>query len=272
MDENLIQDPEFQKLNLVVPINVDKPPLLIWVGGGAWSFVDRNMEMDLAKKLAQEGIAVASVGHRLSKGTFSPKSKPTGITHPAHIKDLAEAFAWCHKNAGKYGYDPSNIFVGGYSSGAHLSALLAMDDEYLDGLGLSTNLIRGVIPIAGTYDIVDYYHVFFDHENPDTRKMAETHVKDVFGNDVSAFEEASPVTYLEDFDIPMLLISERGLYNYTKIFEEKIKTSDYQKVTIIHVSDYDHGGLWRNLSYDSNSFTRKAIIQWINSQSRTNDM
>jgi len=55
-----------QMLNLLVPDTQKSAPLLLWIGGGAWSYVDRNMEMNFAENLAAQGIAVASVGHRLS--------------------------------------------------------------------------------------------------------------------------------------------------------------------------------------------------------------
>jgi hypothetical protein len=34
-----------------------------------------------------------------------------------------------------------------------------MDSQYLQNEGISKNLIKGVIPIAGTYDILHYYQV-----------------------------------------------------------------------------------------------------------------
>jgi hypothetical protein len=38
-----------QKLNLVLPKGKKDVPLLIWIGGGAWSYVDRNQEMELCR-------------------------------------------------------------------------------------------------------------------------------------------------------------------------------------------------------------------------------
>ncbi len=79
---DLPQD-SLQQLNLVVPQS-DKPPLLIWIGGGAWSYGDRNLEMDIARQFAHEGIAVAAVGHRLSPAIWKNPSLISGIQHPAH--------------------------------------------------------------------------------------------------------------------------------------------------------------------------------------------
>src|SRR5687767_2191217 len=75
------------KLNLVIPKGVEDPPLLVWIGGGAWSYVSRDMEMDIARNIAEKGIAVASVSHRLSPATWKDSSLNVGIQHPQHIKD-----------------------------------------------------------------------------------------------------------------------------------------------------------------------------------------
>ncbi|MEL7251587.1 MAG: alpha/beta hydrolase [Bacteroidota bacterium] len=251
-----------QQLNLVLPQDVDNPPLLLWIGGGAWSFVNRHMEMDLARQFAHEGIAVAAVGHRLSRGAFSPNAHPEGVQHPKHIEDVAAAFHWLKQNADKYGYDANNIYVGGFSSGGHLAALIGSDPKYLKVYGYEISDIRGIIPVAGTYDITDYHSVFKYHENESSREMAKTHVEDVFGPPVG-FEDASPVSFIDQLSIPMLLISEGGLYNYTNLYETALWESEYRDCQILHVFDKDHAGLWRDISHAEESFTREVMLQFI---------
>ncbi|MEO0585579.1 MAG: alpha/beta hydrolase [Bacteroidota bacterium] len=260
-----------QRLNLVIPQGIDNPPLLLWIGGGAWSFVNRHQEMDLAKQFAKRGIAVASVGHLLSKGEFNDARHATGVTHPAHIQDVAAAFHWLRNQANAYGYDANNIFVSGFSSGAHLAALLAMDEKYLKKYKLTNEDIRAVIPVAGTYEIKAYYDVFANHERKNVREMARTHVMDVFGDDIEAFAEASPATYLDNLDIPMLLISEGGLFEYTQLFEKMIWESEYRDCQILHVLDKSHGGLWQDMSFAENSQARNAMIDFIQMKSKSED-
>lgn len=252
-----------QRLNLVLPTGVKNPPLFIWIGGGAWSFVNRHVEMNLARKFAREGIAVASVGHQLSKGSFADSTRTYGIKHPEHIKDVAAAFKWLLDQASVYGYDPNHLIVGGYSSGAHLAALLAMDPKYLEAHNLNLDAIKAIIPVSGTYDIPDYYSVFAEHENPESRILADTHVKDVFGSTNAHFVDASPVTYLDQLNLPMLLISDRGLYNYTKLFETKLREAQYRNCQVFHVFNLNHGELWRDLSNAPNSQTRNLMIDFI---------
>ena len=259
-----------QKLNLVLPKGVEKPPLLIWIGGGAWSYVNRHVEMNLARKFAREGIAVASIGHRLSRGLFSSQPHPTGVKHPEHVKDLAAAFKWLYDHAETYGYNPNNLFVGGFSSGAHLSALLATDKRYLAAHGLSLKHIKAILPIAGAYDINHYYHHFAEHEQENVREMADTHVKDVFGDSEEDFIDASPSNYLENLSIPMLLVSDNGLFFYTKVFEEQLRNTEYRNCQIVHVFDFNHSELWKDISNAPNSQTRNIMLDFIRRHSGSN--
>ena len=258
-----IEVDSLQRLNLVMPGGVANPPLFLWIGGGAWSFVNRDMEMDLARQFAKAGIAVASVGHRLSKGRFQTPDRESGVIHPAHIEDIAAAFHFLYKNADKYGYDNKSIVVGGFSSGAHLAALLAMDKKYLAAYGLSPEHISAIIPVGGTYDINHYYLQFKNNPDKQTQALAETHVMDVFGRDLSGYEAASPASFLSTASTPMLLISDNALRIYTDEFIKRLEASAYSNYVVHHVTELNHGELWRDLSYEAESETRQLMISYI---------
>lgn len=257
-----------QMLNLVVPETDEKPPLLLWLGGGAWAFVNRHQEMPLARKLAEAGIAVASVGHRLSTAEWVAPERTEGVQHPAHAEDAAAAFAWLKKHAADYGYDPERIFIGGYSCGAHLAAILGSDPRFLKKHGFQLDDIKGLLPIAGAYDIPAYHKVFAENEDPDNRPLAKQHVEAVFGPTKAEWLEASPTEYLDKISAPMLLVSEIGLYRYTRTYEDAIRASDYRGATIYHVLDLDHGGLWRDLAMNEDSRHRQVMADFILKESQ----
>ncbi len=248
------------KLNLVLPKAVKNTPLLIWIGGGAWSYVNWDMEMDLARKFAQQGIAVASLSHRLSPATWKDSSLNKGIKHPEHIKDVARAIKYLYTNASKYGYATSKIFLGGYSSGGHLAALATMDGQYLRNEGLSKSLIRGVIPIAGTYDILHYYQVLAKGNGS---AFADNHIGSVFGLTMQEFEKSSPVTYIDSLSTPMLLISETNTFKYTNLFEDRLREIEYNKLEVLHIHRLNHGELWKHLSHSQQSIYRELIGDFI---------
>lgn len=249
-----------QKLNLAVPNGIEEYPLLIWIGGGAWSYVDRNVEMDLSKKFAEEGIAVASIGHRLSAATWRDSTLNVGIKHPEHAKDIAASVKWLYENASKYRYDRDKIFIGGFSSGAHLAALIGLDESYLKEVGLSRDIIKGMIPISGMYDVMNYHKVFATGDNPE---LAKLHVEAVFGNTEESFRNASPTSYLENLDAPMLLIADNAIDRYTRFFEKELKKTDFTNYKTIYVPDLNHAGLWRNISFDDSSNYRDAMVDFI---------
>jgi len=260
LSKDLVSKDTLQRLNLILPVKNDKIPLLIWIGGGAWSYGNKNQEMDLARKLAVKGIAVACIGHRLSAATWRDPKLTTGIQHPKHIEDVAASVKWLYENADQYGYDRESFFIGGYSSGGHLSALISLDSSYLNRVGLSHSLFKGIIPISGTYDIVDYHHVLLNSGRPE---LAQLHVEAVFGNTEKGFKEASPITYLENLSTPILLICDNNMYNYSKLFEAKIRETEFRNMQVVYAYDLSHGGLWKNLSFSETSIYRALIINFI---------
>ncbi|WP_459212182.1 DUF885 family protein [Aquimarina rhabdastrellae] len=257
---NSTKDSIYTKLNIVLPKGIENPPVLMWLGGGAWAYVDRHKQMDLSRNLAKQGIAVISVGHRLSPALLEGRPKrDSGVKHPEHIKDVAKAFAWIYKNEKKYNYDTNNIFVGGYSCGAHLSALLAADKKYVEALGLKTNLIKGIIPIAGAYNI-PLYKKLLEEVNPN---YITNHINPVFGKSNSEHIEASPLTYVEHLTMPILLINEGQTYIYNGDFEERIIQNGNKNFEVINLYDQTHLSLWTELSENPNSINRDLITAFI---------
>lgn len=248
------------KLNLIIPKDAYNPPLLVWIGGGAWSKVSRQVEMDLAQKLAEHGIAVATLGHRLSAATWEDATLLPAAKHPEHAIDVARALKFLVENAAKYQFSLDKVFIGGFSSGAHLAALIAMDGSYLSQQGLPKDLIKGVIPISGTFDIPHYHQILTEGMGTD---FANRHIGSVFGLSEEEMVNASPSSYLQDFDTPMLLISDRDMLRYHTCFEEKLWGADIRKVQSINLLKYGHGDLWRHFSNAENSQYRELVIDFI---------
>ncbi len=143
------------KLDLYLPDGAKDFPVLFFVHGGAWVHGDKNflgVYARLGRAYAQQGVGVVVTNYRLSPA----------VKHPEHIKDVARAFAWTHRNIRKHGGNPERLFVCGHSAGGHLVSLLSTDETYLKAVGLTTRAIRGAIPISGVYSIPERFlaHVF----------------------------------------------------------------------------------------------------------------
>ena len=136
-------DAKKHKLDIYTPKGLKDFPVVFFIHGGTWSSGDRKMYGNMGQMFASQGIGVVVISYRLSPA----------VTHPAHIEDVARAFAWTHAHIAKYGGRADRIFVAGHSAGGHLTSLLAANPEYLKKHNLSSKNIRGIIPISGVYDI-----------------------------------------------------------------------------------------------------------------------
>ena len=67
---------------------------------------------------------------------------------PAFVEDGARALAWIDENISEADH---GIFLIGHSAGAHLAALLALDQKYLDAFRLSNSQVKGLVGLAGPY-------------------------------------------------------------------------------------------------------------------------
>jgi acetyl esterase/lipase len=172
-------DPDKHKLDLYLPKCQKDFPVLFFVHGGSWRSGDKRIYGPIGSVFAENGIGAVIISYRLS-----PK-----VQHPAHIQDVARAFAWTCANIGKYGGRADQIFVSGHSAGGHLAALLATDETYLQAEKLSFANIKAAIPLSGVYVI-----------RP-TKNMEVP-----FGKDEEVLRSASPLTHVKGKHVPFLII------------------------------------------------------------------
>ncbi len=257
--ENTIQNDDKRKLDLYLPKGKKDCPIMIWIHGGAWAFGDKKQEKELAENFVEKGIAVAVIGYRSSPAIWNDPKLTNGIKHPEHIKDVAGAFKWVFNNANSYNYDKNSIFLGGFSSGAHLAALLSLNPKYLYDIGLSIQDIRGCIAIGGTYDLSHYYETI---KNARGETLAKQHVFGVFG-DKSKLTEASPISYVNNQWVPILAISDTQSLGYNEVFKEAASKAQNQKIILYNV-EKNHKELYSEIAYSDFSPVRDTIESFIN--------
>lgn len=89
----------------------EPPPLVVWFHGGGWRYGHRKLYF-LARRLTEQGFAVANVSYRLS---WRDK-------WPAQADDVRTAVSFLRERGSEFGYDGSRIGLAGSSAGAHLAA------------------------------------------------------------------------------------------------------------------------------------------------------
>jgi acetyl esterase/lipase len=189
-------DPDKHKLDLYLPKGQKDFPVLFFVHGGTWKWGDRKQRYpELGKSLAAQGLGTVIISYRLS-----PK-----VQHPAHVQDVAKAFAWTCANIGKYGGRADDIFCMGHSAGGHLVSLLATDESYLKAEKRSFADIKGVISISGVYTIVPI--------GP---------IASAFGTDPEVCKKASPLFNVKEKHPPFLILYADSDYPFLGDMAEKM--------------------------------------------------
>jgi acetyl esterase/lipase len=236
--------PVKHKLDLFLPEEKKDYPVVLFVHGGGWVHGDKNFlgfYSALGRSLAQQGIGVVVTNYRLSPG----------VQHPEHVKDVARALAWTVKNIGRHGGKTDGIFLCGHSAGGHLVSLLATDESWLKEVGLTTNNIRGVIPISGVYSISDRLLPL------------------VFGADGEGRRKASPITHVRSGLPPFLILCADKDFTAcgrepSEVFCKALQGKG-TSARVMEIKDSDHFAIIISAAMAESQVAR-AIVEFIQNQ------
>jgi acetyl esterase/lipase len=229
------------KLDLYLPSGGKNFATLVWFHGGGLKggSKDGGQTPVIARALASDGIAVASVGYRLS-----PKAK-----FPAYLEDAAAAAAWVRAHIAEHGGDPAKVFISGHSAGGWLTLMLAMDARWLKPHGLTPESFAGYIPLSG--QTMTHYTVREERG---------------IGKETITADEAAPVFYCRKNTPPMLVLacdhdmparSEENEY-----LVAVLNGAGNTRVTFRQIPDRTHGSIANNISKPGDP-VRKAILDFI---------
>ena len=109
-----------------------KPPLFVFIHGGYWQRNDKNMFAFVAEGPRAHDIDVALLGY-----TLAPQARLTDI-----VAEIRRALTVLCERADDLGFDRDRLFVGGWSAGGHLTAIVADHPAF-----------RGGVPISGIFDL-----------------------------------------------------------------------------------------------------------------------
>ncbi|MEP7218445.1 MAG: alpha/beta hydrolase [Bacteroidota bacterium] len=236
-----------QKLDLYAPRDASGLPVAIYFYGGGWRSGDKRLFEHLGRALAVRGIITVAVNYRLTPA----------VRHPAHAEDCAAAVAWTEREIKTRGGDPERIFLIGHSAGAHLAALITVDDHFLRAAGFPMESIRGTVMISGASDL---------------RVHAETtvftrreYIEEAFGDAPESLADASPATHLHPGLPPFLIIVAEndppGLRKQGKDFADALRDAGGEAL-YISVKGRDHFSIIRRFG-PSDDATAGAIVDFI---------
>src|SRR5687767_4233845 len=116
-----------QKLDVYRPRGATSlSPLVVFFYGGDWQTGSKRDYRFVTQALASRGFVAVMPDYRLY---------PEAV-FPAFVEDGALAVRWARNHAALIGGDGRRIHLMGHSAGAHIAALLTLDEHYLRDVGL----------------------------------------------------------------------------------------------------------------------------------------
>ena len=132
-----------QRLDVYAPVAAGRDrPGVVFVHGGRWSSGDKQQYRFVALTLTRAGAVAVLPNYRLY-----PR-----VRMAAAMQDFAASVAYVQAHAREWGADPSRVIVMGFSAGAQLAALGALDTRWLAAAGAAP--VQGLIGLAGPYDFL----------------------------------------------------------------------------------------------------------------------
>jgi arylformamidase len=105
---------------------------LLFFHGGYWQRNDKEGFSFIAEGPLAHGFHVAVAGY-----TLAPEARMAGI-----VREARTALHWLHQHLPALGGNPARLYVGGWSAGGHLAAML-MDEA----------MVAGGLAISGLFDL-----------------------------------------------------------------------------------------------------------------------
>jgi acetyl esterase/lipase len=130
--------------DVYLPAGEGPHPALLCFHGGAWLRATQRLYSSWGPWLARRGYAVVAVDYRLSS-EVSPAWP--GVWH-----DVCRSLDWLIANASALHIDRARIAAIGDSAGAHMSAMLSLDEK-------TAPHIRAMVGVYGVYDLPDWWRV-----------------------------------------------------------------------------------------------------------------
>ncbi|HSH73108.1 MAG TPA: alpha/beta hydrolase [Methylophilaceae bacterium] len=209
-----------QKLDIYVPKNLPpdtKPPVVVFFYGGGWESGDKSDYKFVAEALTSRGFITVIPDYRVYPD----------VLFPGLMADPAQAARWVKDYIAGVGGDPQRIFLAGHSAGAHIAAMLTLDDEYLSTVKLKPADFRGMIGLAGPYDFLP---------------LKSDRLKTIFGPEDQR-AKSQPINFVTGHNPPMLLmvgkidgtVWPRNTYNLAAKIRE-----DGGPVEVVEFENYGH--------------------------------
>ncbi len=176
------------RLDVYVPVeqqtaaaNTTTNTTIVFFYGGCWggcNTLEKSAYRFVADTLASHGYRVVIPDYR----------RYPEVRFKEIIADAALALEWVREHISEYGGDSQRIVLMGHSAGAHLAAMLTLNEAYLRPETHAA--IQGFVGLAGPYDFLPF---------------TEAYQYGVFAPEAS-WPASQPVNFVDGTEPPLLLL------------------------------------------------------------------
>jgi arylformamidase len=153
-----------------LPSGAAAAPLFVFIHGGYWQRNAKETFAFVAQGPRARGVDVATLGY-----TLAPTARLSDI-----VAEIRQALYFLQDNADRFGFSRGNIFVGGWSAGGHLAAVVCDHPA-----------VRGALAISGIFDLAP---------------IALTNINDAVRLDRTEIANLSPLYHLRAGIAPQRLV------------------------------------------------------------------
>lgn len=225
--------------------------VIIIPGGGYGVVVYQGEGINIAKAMAEKGVAAFALKYRLPSDAIMPDKKI------GPLQDAQQAIKLVRENAAKWGIDASKIGIMGFSAGGHLASTAATHFEkaYIDNAGntsLRPDFQILVYPVISMRDSLTHGG---SHDNLLGKNPSRTDVE-LFSNELQV-RANTPPTYLTHAADDKLVDVDNSIVYFETLRRQKVPVE-------MHIYPKgDHGFIFRHPGWMDPLFEWMKLNNWI---------
>lgn len=211
-------------------------PVLLQIHGGAWMVGSKTEQaLPLMHYMASKGWICCSVNYRLSPS----------VAFPTQVEDCKRALQWIRSEGHKYGMNADFVAVTGGSAGGHLTAMLALTQNWPQlqrEIPDADTRVQAAVPLYGVYD-------FLCDNDLEYREMFTKMVKNrvIHGSPETVpelWELASPIRHVSGKAPPMMVIhgdyDSLATISGARRFRDRLRETSVNPAVYVELDGAEH--------------------------------
>ena len=212
-------------------------PILVFIHGGYWRAMDKDVHSFPAEGFVAAGGAAVSLNYALAPA----------VTLDTIVEQCRTAIEWIADHADRLNGDPDRIFVSGHSAGGHLTAMMLCTDW--GARGRLAGLVKGGTAISGIFDLAP---------------IMETSINDDVRLDPEAAVRNSPIHHLPEIGAPLIAAvgaaETPAFVAQNRAFAEAWQARGFE-TTVMEIEALHHYNVVSEMGRPGSALTQAALAQ-----------